>query len=51
MIIAECYFFKKLLDKKKLFRDVLCEIYLHKDGETLEVIYLNQFWVKKNKLK
>ena len=45
MFLAEFYLFKKIMDKKKYFRDAVAEIYLHKDGETLEVIYHDQLWV------
>jgi len=46
MIFAELYLLKKVYDQKKLLRNVVGEIYLLKDGETLEVIYESKFWRK-----
>ena len=37
---------KKLIDQKKIFRQAISQIYLHKDGVTLELIYDNQLWVR-----
>jgi len=37
---------KKLYEQRKTLRNVIGEIYLLKDGETLEIIYQGKLWVK-----
>jgi hypothetical protein len=46
MFIIEVFLLRKLYSQKKLTRQVVTEIYLHKDGETITVIYENQLWRK-----
>lgn len=36
---------RKLYLMKKHYRHIISEVYLLKDGETLEIVYLNKFWV------
>lgn len=46
MICLEFWLIKRLVSLKNYNARTVCEIYLHDDGETLEIIYLNQFWRK-----
>ena len=38
---------KKLYEQRKTLRNVIGEIYLLRDGETLEIIYQGKLWVNK----
>lgn len=44
MVCAEVYFMKKLYEQRKTLRNVIGEIYLLRDGETLEMIHQGRLW-------
>eukprot|EP01017_Pseudomicrothorax_dubius_P049668 TRINITY_DN926_c0_g1_i2.p1 TRINITY_DN926_c0_g1~~TRINITY_DN926_c0_g1_i2.p1 ORF type:complete len:167 (+),score=31.61 TRINITY_DN926_c0_g1_i2:402-902(+) len=46
MFFAEFYLLRRMYKLKKNMRYVVSHIYLHKDGETLEIYYENKLWRK-----
>eukprot|EP00331_Platyophrya_macrostoma_P026640 CAMPEP_0176442712 /NCGR_PEP_ID=MMETSP0127-20121128/21988_1 /TAXON_ID=938130 /ORGANISM="Platyophrya macrostoma, Strain WH" /LENGTH=183 /DNA_ID=CAMNT_0017827797 /DNA_START=246 /DNA_END=797 /DNA_ORIENTATION=- len=46
MFYAEIWLLRKMYLLKKHYRHIVSEVYLLKDGETLEIVYMNKFWRK-----
>ncbi|KRX08565.1 hypothetical protein PPERSA_13046 [Pseudocohnilembus persalinus] len=46
MFFFELWAAARIIKLKSYLRRVIAEIYLHKDGQTLEIVYQNQLWKK-----
>ena len=45
MIILELFLAKRIWNQKIKFRNTISEIWLHKNGEEVEIVYLNKLFV------
>lgn len=45
MFILEVWLLKRMWNQKVRLRNTISEIYLHKNGEEIEIVYMNRFFV------